>query len=61
MMTERCWQNWDEGEIAQKVDSYWVSSAFEVSWRKKLVADIAIERLCAEHLGGHNYSISLTF
>jgi hypothetical protein len=42
-MSERCWENWDRGEIAQSVDRYWGSSPLEAEWRKILVADIEAE------------------
>ena len=39
-MPERNWQNWDKGETAKAIDLYWVNSAFEKDWRKRLVSDI---------------------
>ncbi len=35
-MVECYWQNWDKGEIAKEVDSYWASSTPEARWRKLL-------------------------
>jgi ubiquinone/menaquinone biosynthesis C-methylase UbiE len=42
-MPKRKWQNWDKGESAKAIDSYWVDSLYEKKWRKHLVADIKNE------------------
>lgn len=42
-MRDRKWQNWDKGETAKAIDSYWVNSTYERNWRKRLVSDIKDE------------------
>jgi ubiquinone/menaquinone biosynthesis C-methylase UbiE len=42
-MHERNWQNWDKGETAKYIDSYWINSGYEKEWRKRLVSDIKDE------------------
>jgi ubiquinone/menaquinone biosynthesis C-methylase UbiE len=42
-MQERNWQNWDKGETAKAIDSYWINSGYEEDWRKRLVSDIKDE------------------
>jgi len=40
-MTERYWQNWDEGDVAKRMDRQWLDS--EQDWRKALGENILAE------------------
>lgn len=35
---ERYWQNWDQGDVAKRIDGFWTSS--EETWRTAIVLDI---------------------
>lgn len=38
--SDRYWQNWDKGDAAKMIDSYWLES--EAEWRHMVVEEIAI-------------------
>jgi SAM-dependent methyltransferase len=40
-MTDRFWQNWDTGDTAISIDSYWLNSPLEESWRRILADDLS--------------------
>lgn len=42
-MSERSYQNWDKGETAKSIDSYWMNSTSETNWRSLLVSNIKAE------------------
>ncbi len=42
-MHARNWQNWDKGEAAKYIDSYWINSEHEKDWRKRLASIIKDE------------------
>jgi ubiquinone/menaquinone biosynthesis C-methylase UbiE len=43
IMFEHSYQNWDKGETAKSIDSYWMNSTSERNWRSFLVSNIKAE------------------